>query len=101
LRRNMTDAENLLWLGLKGKQIKGHLFYRQKPVGEYIVDFYAPSAGIVIEVDGGQHFHNDGQERDKIRESFLAGRWLRILRYSNHEVLSNIEGVLEDIWRNS
>jgi very-short-patch-repair endonuclease len=101
LRKNMTDAENLLWLRLKGKQIKGHQFYRQKPIGEYIADFYSASARLVIEVDGGQHFDAEGVERDLKRDTFLVRRGLRILRYSNHDVLTNIEGVVEDVWRNT
>jgi len=101
LRKNMTDAENLLWLRLKGKQIKGQLFYRQKPIGEYIVDFYSPSVSLVIEVDGGQHFHDTGAEKDRERDAFLSRRGLRVLRYSNHDVLTNSEGVVEDVWRNT
>ena len=54
LRKNMTDAENMLWLKLRRKQLKGHQFYRQKMIGKYIVDFYCPKANLVIEFDGGQ-----------------------------------------------
>ena len=56
LRGSMTDAELLLWSKLKGKQVKGLQFYRQKIIGNYIVDFYCAKAGLVIEVDGGQHY---------------------------------------------
>jgi very-short-patch-repair endonuclease len=52
LRHNMTDAERLLWSKIRGKQLKGYQFYRQKPIGNYIVDFYCPKANIVIELDG-------------------------------------------------
>jgi very-short-patch-repair endonuclease len=53
LRKNMTDAEKMLWLRLRRKQLKGRQFYRQKIIGKYIVDFYCPKANLVIEVDGG------------------------------------------------
>jgi len=53
LRKNMTDAENMLWLKLRRKQLKGYQFYRQKIIGKYVVDFYCPKANLVIEVDGG------------------------------------------------
>ena len=97
----MTDAENQLWLKLKGKQVKGHQFYRQKPIGEYILDFCSASAGLVIEVDGGQHYHGVGFERDRRRDDFFACRGLRVLRYSSHEALANVEAVVADVWRNT
>ncbi len=56
LRKNMTEPERLLWSRIRRKQLRGFQFYRQKTVGNYIVDFYCPSARIIIEVDGGQHF---------------------------------------------
>src|SRR4051794_4161542 len=56
LRREMTDAEQRLWFRLRRKQLEGVQFYRQKPIGPYIVDFFAPTIDLVIEVDGSQHF---------------------------------------------
>ena len=60
LRSKMTDAEITLWSRLRRKQIHNLQFYRQKPLGQYIVDFYCPSARLVIEVDGGQHYTDEG-----------------------------------------
>jgi very-short-patch-repair endonuclease len=59
LRHNMTNTERFLWSKLKMKQLNGYQFYKQKPIGNYIVDFYCPAAKMVIEVDGGQHFSDE------------------------------------------
>jgi very-short-patch-repair endonuclease len=97
LRKNMTDAERFLWSRLRRRQIKRHQFYRQKIVGEYIVDFFCPAARLVIEVDGGQHCSPDGIKKDKVRDDYLEGVGLAVVRFSDTEVLKNIEGVLERI----
>ena len=97
LRSGMTIAETFLWTKIKVKQVKGHWFYRQKPVGEYIADFYCPSAKLVIEVDGGQHFTEKSIEYDRVRSEYMTGLGLKILRFTNTEVLTNIQGVLERI----
>jgi len=60
LRKNMKDVENLLWTKLRKKQLKGYQFYRQKIIGNYIVDFLCPRANVVIEVDGSQHYSEEG-----------------------------------------
>jgi very-short-patch-repair endonuclease len=99
LRSGMTDAERILWARLRAKQLERVQFYRQRPVGEYIVDFYAPSAGLVIEVDGGQHLLEEGRSGDAARDRYLESCGLRVLRFTNNEVLGNIDGVLEVIWR--
>ena len=64
LRKNMTDSERVLWSRLRSKQILGLQFYRQKPIGGYIVDFYAPKAKLVIEIDGSQHMEAKHFEKD-------------------------------------
>lgn len=97
LRKNMTDAERLLWSKIRRRQLRGRQFYRQKPIGNYIVDFYCPSAKLIIELDGGQHFTEEGKEKDKIRDSHLRNLGLKIRRYSDIDVLKNIDGVLRDI----
>ena len=98
LRNNMTDAEIRLWSKLRQRKVKGHQFYRQKTIGRYIVDFYCPKAALVIEVDGGQHYMEPGRQRDAVREIDLQRRGLRILRFSDREVLKEIEAVMEKIW---
>jgi very-short-patch-repair endonuclease len=100
LRKSMTAAETFLWSKIRMKQVKGHWFYRQKPVGEYIADFYCPKAKLVVEVDGGQHYSNEIAEYDKVRNEYMAGLGLRVIRFTNKEVLTNIKGVIEVIERN-
>ena len=99
LRKNMTDAEKLLWSEIRSKQLKGVQFYRQKPLGSYIVDFYCPSAKLIIEVDGGQHYSDEGQTKDAQRDAYFNKLGLRVKRYSDREVLKNINDVLEDIYK--
>ena len=98
LRKNMTDAELRLWSRIRGKQLKGLQFYRQKTIGNYIVDFYCPKAKLVIELDGGQHYTEEGKEKDQIRDGYLAGEGLKVLRFSDREALTQIEDVLRKIW---
>jgi len=98
LRNNMTDSERLLWSRIRRKQLKGVQFYRQKTVGNYIVDFYCPSKMIVVEVDGSQHLEAKMRERDATRDAELARLGFRVLRYSNIDVLKNTDGIVADIW---
>ena len=95
----MTDAESVLWSKIRGKQLKGLQFYRQKIVGNYIADFYCPKSKLIIEVDGDQHYSNEGKEKDTIRDEYMKGAGLTVIRFSHREVLKNIDDVLEEIWR--
>jgi very-short-patch-repair endonuclease len=79
------------------KQIKQIQFYRQKPIGQYIVDFYAPAAKMVIEIDGGQHFEEYHMEKDRRRDLALKESGLKVLRFDNFQVLQSIGSVLEAI----
>ena len=85
LRSSMTDAERALWVKLRGKQLLGLQFYRQKTLGNYIVDFYCAAARLVIEVDGGQHYQPDGATQDALRDCYLKSLGLEVLRFSNLE----------------
>ena len=86
LRRNMTKEERRLWYDfLKGLPIT---FNRQKAIGQYIVDFYCASAGVVVEIDGSQHYENIGKENDRVRDEYMKSLGLTVLRYSNDEVKS-------------
>ena len=96
----MTDAEKFLWSKVRMKQIAGLQFYRQAIIGDYIVDIYCPAARLVVEIDGGQHYHAEGQESDKTRDNQLFCLGLKVLRFSNLDVLQNIDGVLEQICLN-
>jgi len=98
LRKNMTDAENRLWLRLRRKQLKEHSFYRQKISGRYIVDFYCPKANLVIELDGGQHYSEAGKAKDRARDNDLREMGLKVLRFSDRDLFENIDGVMERIW---
>ena len=90
LRRDMTPAERRLWQVLRGRQLEGYRFRRQHPVGPYIADFACLQAGLVIEVDGGQH---DDSEDDLCRDRFMQGKAFKVLRFWNNDVLANLEGV--------
>ena len=94
----MTDAEMLLWSKLRGKQLKGFQFYRQKIIGDYIADFYCPKARLVIEVDGGQHFDVEARKKDREKDDHMAKEGITVLRFSNSDVLGNMDAVLEMIW---
>ena len=98
LRRNMTDAEMFLWSKLRGKQLKGLQFYRQKIIDNFIADFYCPKSKLVIEVDGGQHYSAEGREKDKKRDDYMASVGIAVLRFSDREVLVQLDVVMEKIW---
>ena len=98
LRNNMTDAEQLLWQKLRRKQILGLQFYRQKPILNFIVDFYCSAADLVIECDGGQHYTEDGRSADQIRDQALSELGLVVLRFSNGQILTEIDVVVEQIY---
>src|SRR4030043_1956949 len=98
LRNNMTDAEKMLWLKLRQKQLKGHPFYRQKIIGNYIVDFYCPKANLVIELDGGQHYSETGKAKDRTRDDVLTEMGIKVFRFSGRDVFENMGGVMEGIW---
>jgi len=97
LRGSMTDAEQLLWSRLRRKQLHGVQFYRQKPLGPYIVDFFAPAAGLVIEVDGSQHLEPEHLKQDRARDRCLADEGVLVLRFHNRQVLLETDGVVERI----
>ena len=99
LRREMTESEHALWLHLRRKQMLGVQFYRQKPIGNYVVDFYAPEAKLVIEVDGSQHLDANYAQNDAQRDLFLATQGLKVLRFTNLQVLKERDAVLEVIHR--
>ena len=93
LRNNMTKEERHLWYDfLKEYPVR---FSRQKILGKYIVDFYSASAKMVIELDGSQHYEEAWQRYDEIRDEFLKGYGLKIIRISNEEINKNFDGVCE------
>ncbi len=98
LRKNMTDAERLIWSRVRRKQILEVPFYRQKPIENFIVDFYAPKIKLVVEIDGAQHLEPEHLQRDKARDTVLNGLGLKVLRFNNHAVLTNIDGVMQSLY---
>lgn len=96
LRRNQTPAEAILWDALRRNQ-SGRKFHRQRPVGRYIADFYCPQARLVIELDGPIHDTPDRREYDAIRDQTLSARGLRVLRLTNAQIESDLDGCLAHI----
>jgi very-short-patch-repair endonuclease len=94
LRRQMTEAEQRLWSILRGRQLGGAKFRRQQPIGQFIADFVCQDHRLIIEADGGQH---TGKAVDSRRTAFLESKGYRVLRFWNNEIISNLEGVAEEI----
>jgi very-short-patch-repair endonuclease len=97
LRKNSTDAERLLWAALRGHRLNGASFRRQVPTENYIADFVCHAAMLVIELDGGQHFSDQAERKDAARSSVIEAKGFQVLRFSNHDVMTNRDGVLETI----
>ena len=95
----MTDSERVLWSRLRGKQLLGVQFYRQKPIGNYIVDFFAAKMKLVVEVDGSQHMETNHAKKDKRRDEHLTSVGLAVLRFNSREVLTETDAVIEIIYR--
>jgi very-short-patch-repair endonuclease len=93
LRKHMTDAERALWRHLRSRQLSGHKFRRQQPIGQYVVDFVCLEKRLVIELDGGQHAETDQASYDDERTAWLEQNGYRVLRFWNHEVLRSIETI--------
>jgi very-short-patch-repair endonuclease len=97
LRRNSTDAERIIWSELRGNRLNGASFRRQIPIENYIADFVCHAARLVIELDGGQHFSDEGERKDARRSAVIEAEGFKVLRFSNHDVMTNRVGVLEAI----
>ncbi len=95
LRRNMTPAEKKLWYHYL--RDFPHRVLRQRPIDRYMVDFYCRALHLVIEIDGESHFTDDGKMNDEYRTSILNAYGLTVVRFTNREVMNNIEGVCEEI----
>lgn len=97
LRNHSTLGEILLWKQLRAGQVSGYTFNRQKPLGNYIVDFYCKPLNLVIEVDGGYHFEEEQKILDTERQSILEDMGLNFLRFHNEEIRKDMDRVLEKI----
>ncbi|HEY6161956.1 MAG TPA: isoleucine--tRNA ligase, partial [Bacteroidia bacterium] len=96
-RNNQTQAEEILWGLLSGKKLDGYKFRRQHVIGDVIVDFVCLSKKLVLEIDGEYHASNDQQNLDSIRTQFLTEAGYKVIRFTNEEVISDTENVLEKI----
>ena len=97
-RKNPTKAENKIWQEvLRMRQFAEYKFLRQKPIGGYIVDFYCSELRLVIEIDGDSH--TEAVEYDAVRTAVLESLGLKVVRFTNDEVLRNIEGVYDELTR--
>ena len=97
LRKNSTKAEIILWQKLKRKQMYGYDFHRQKPIDNYILDFYCYELNLVIEVDGYSHEFLEVYQKDTIKEMKMLELGINVLRFTDNQVLKDTENVLRAI----
>jgi very-short-patch-repair endonuclease len=97
LRKNQTSAEALLWDLLRDRKLLGFKFRRQHQVGDYVADFYCREAQLVIECDGSAHHGNESWQHDQNRDIYLVSQGLRVMRFGNEEILTDIDRVLSEI----
>jgi len=97
LRKRMTEAETRLWFALRRHALGGLRFRRQVPLGPYVVDFVCFPARIAVEIDGGQHTRAPDRRRDAERDAWLVAQGHEIMRFWNHDVLANLESVVQAI----
>lgn len=95
LRRQATLAERRLWRFLKNDQFHGFRFRRQFSVGRYILDFYCPKLRLAVEIDGDIHQLSAVKENDIVRQQYIESCWIRVVRFTNDEVMNDIEYVLK------
>ena len=94
----MTGAERLLWSRIRRKQLKGYQFYRQKNLGNYIVDFYCPVVKLIVEADGSHHGFPGKQANDEVRDRFMEKLGFTVMRFSNQEILEETDAVIQKIY---
>ncbi|KIZ47493.1 MULTISPECIES: endonuclease domain-containing protein [Rhodopseudomonas] len=95
LRQAMTPAETLLWRYLKAHRIDGLGFRRQMPIKNFIVDFVCLAAKLIVELDGESHNFESQLQADDVRDAFFASEGFAVLRFTNDQVMSDLEGVIE------
>jgi len=98
LRRNQTEAENVLWKQLRARQFSGFKFRRQQSLGPYVADFCSFEGKLIVELDGGQHIEN--RLKDDRRTEFLNRKGFKVIRFWDNEAFANLEAVLEQIRKN-
>ncbi|MFA6271997.1 MAG: endonuclease domain-containing protein [Patescibacteria group bacterium] len=100
LRSNMTRPEQILWVHLRKRRLSGYKFRRQVSIGNYIVDFYCPQLKLVVEVDGDSHYTEKAITYDIQRDKWISDLGITIIRFTNFDVSSNTEGVVNTIEQN-
>lgn len=95
LRKTMTEAEQFFWNKVRNRKLSGLKFRRQQVIDGFIVDFYCDELGLCVEIDGGVHEDDEQKQYDKDRDEVLALRGLKVLRFSNDEVLGDWDGIVE------
>ena len=98
LRTHATEVERKLWQMLRGKKMGELRFRRQQPIGPYIVDFFCPSARLIVELDGSQHYEEKAAAYDKARTRWLEAHGYRVLRFTNVDFLKEQSATLDRIW---
>ncbi len=96
-RENATHAETILWEVLRDKKLQGHKFRRQHPIGKFILDFYCHASKLAVEVDGGYHLTKEQLEYDQSRTVALEKLEIRVIRFTNDQVINHLSRVAEDI----
>ena len=99
LRKNLTDAERVLWRILRNRRLLGLKFRRQHVIGPFILDFYCATKGLAIEVDGGGHGEDEQIRYDGRRTAYLQDHGVRVVRFWNHDVLRRTDTVMAEIYR--
>jgi very-short-patch-repair endonuclease len=97
LRARQTSSEALLWRALRGRRLARHKFRRQHAILSYVADFACLDARLVVEIDGDTHFTDHGKRRDAVRTQAIEAAGFHILRVTNQDVRSNMDGVIETI----
>jgi len=97
LRNNMPQAEVLVWSRIRRQQLAGHRFRRQYSVGPYVIDFYCPALKLAVEIDGLSHLGPAAEAADRERQVFIESFGIRFVRFTNEEVLCDLDGVVEAI----
>ncbi len=97
LRRNLTAPEKVFWEQIANRQFQDLKFVKQHGIGPYIVDFCCRALMLIIEIDGDSHATNFGISQDKVRTGYLENLGYKIIRYNNHDVINNLDGVFQDL----
>jgi very-short-patch-repair endonuclease len=97
LRKNQTEAEQILWSKLRSRQLSGFKFRRQHPIESHVLDFYCSETHLAIEIDGRQHTENKNIERDNDRTAYLNQKGIRVIRFWNNDVIKHLDEVLTEI----